>query len=140
MHDETSYVVNLDGMVQSLKLRTAIASINVRTPRVPVYFAFTFLRLHFFAFTFTCVLTLNPRPACPAPSIWLHPDRMLLSLLCLRAVVVGPQSKYGKHCGRIVRLLLEKKQLEEKHVRVLILCFVTPPLWLASCNQPWCAL
>lgn len=58
VHDETSYVVNLDGMVQSLKLRTAIASIN---------------------------------------------------------------SKYGKHCGRIVRLLLEKKQLEEKHVGELLM-------------------
>lgn len=37
-----------------------------------------------------------------------------------RCCCFRPQSKYGKHCGRIVRLLLEKKQLEEKHVRAWV--------------------
>jgi hypothetical protein len=52
-----------------------------------------------------------------AGSLWSWLTRWLAVVMAHSLARCDAQNKYGKPCARIVRLLLDKKQMEEKFVR-----------------------
>ncbi len=85
--EDVTYVVNLNNTVTGLKMRTFIASVVVRA---------------------------RQQRQLREEDVAVGYRHDVVS--CTVVTVAMAQGRYGKVAARIIRLLLEKKQLEEKHV------------------------